>query len=113
MTTQRILVVDDKPTMLSLFQRILPDHDVTTADDGAKALALLDAEANAGASFDVIVSDIRMPKLDGISLLKEVKRRAPETEVILMTAFAEVEDAVQAMKAGAFDYLIKPFDPDL
>jgi DNA-binding NtrC family response regulator len=109
MPTQRILIVDDKPTMRSLFERILPDHDVTTASDGAKALMLLDAEGE----FDVIVSDIRMPKLDGISLLKEVKRRAPETEVILMTAYAEVEDAVQAMKAGAFDYLIKPFDPDV
>jgi len=109
MATQRILVVDDKPTMLSMFERILPDYEVVTAEDGAKALILMDGEA----PFDVVVSDIRMPRLDGISLLKEVKKRAPETEVILMTAYAEVEDAVQVMKAGAFDYLIKPFDPDV
>lgn len=108
MTAQRILVVDDKDTMRSLFQRILKEHDVVTADNGAKALALLGTEQ----PFDVIVSDIRMPKLDGLSLLKEVKRVHPDVEVILMTAFAEVGDAVDAMKAGASDYLVKPFDPD-
>ncbi len=108
MSPYRILVVDDKETMLSLFQRILSEHQVSTAGDGAKALAMLDAEE----PFDVIVSDIRMPGLDGLSLLKEVKRVQPETEVILMTAYAEVGDAVDAMKAGAMDYLVKPFDPD-
>ncbi|MGD8627841.1 MAG: sigma-54 dependent transcriptional regulator [bacterium] len=108
MSPYRIMVVDDKETMRSLFQRILTDHQVITAGDGAKALAMLDADQ----PFDVIVSDIRMPGLDGLSLLKEVKRVQPETEVILMTAYAEVGDAVEAMKAGAMDYLVKPFDPD-
>ena len=104
----RILVVDDKDTMRSLFERILENHVVVTADDGAKALALLEIED----PFDVIVSDIRMPKVDGLTLLKEVKRTCPETAVILMTAYAEVSSAVEAMKSGAFDYLVKPFDPD-
>jgi DNA-binding NtrC family response regulator len=108
MSEYRILVVDDKETMLSLFQRILSDHQVRTASDGAKALALIDEDE----PFDLIISDIRMPGLDGLSLLKEVKQIHPETEVILMTAYAEVGDAVEAMKAGASDYLVKPFDPD-
>jgi DNA-binding NtrC family response regulator len=108
MNEYRILVVDDKETMLSLFQRLLSDHQVRTAGDGTKALALIDEEE----PFDLIISDIRMPGLDGLSLLKEVKHVHPETEVILMTAYAEVGDAVEAMKAGASDYLVKPFDPD-
>jgi DNA-binding NtrC family response regulator len=108
MSSYRILIVDDKETMRSLFQRLLSDHRVTTASDGAKALALIDEDE----PFDVIVSDIRMPGLDGLSLLKEVKQVHPETEVILMTAYAEIGDAVEAMKAGALDYLVKPFDPD-
>ncbi len=108
MSEYRILVVDDKETMLSLFERILSDHQVRTASDGAKALALIDEDE----PFDLIISDIRMPGLDGLSLLKEVKQIHPETEVILMTAYAEVGDAVEAMKAGASDYLVKPFDPD-
>jgi DNA-binding NtrC family response regulator len=108
MSAYRILVVDDKETMRSLFERILPDHQVSTASDGARALAMIDADR----PYDVIVSDIRMPGMDGLALLKEVKRVQPETEVILMTAYAEVGDAVEAMKAGAMDYLVKPFDPD-
>jgi DNA-binding NtrC family response regulator len=108
MSSYRILVVDDKETMLSLFQRLLSDHQVSTASDGSKAVALIDEDE----PFDLVISDIRMPGLDGLSLLKEVKRVHPDTEVILMTAYAEVGDAVEAMKAGALDYLVKPFDPD-
>lgn len=104
----RILVVDDKDNMLSLFTRILCDYDVVTVGDGAAALGLIAA----GEEFDVVVSDIQMPKVSGLTLLKEVKKVQPDIEVILMTAFAEVSDAVDAMKSGAYDYLVKPFDPD-
>lgn len=104
----RILVVDDKENMLSMFTRILPDHDVVTVSDGAEALGLIAA----GEEFDVVVSDIQMPKVNGLTLLKEVKNVHPDVEVILMTAYAEVADAVEAMKSGAYDYLVKPFDPD-
>jgi DNA-binding NtrC family response regulator len=62
--------------------------------------------------FDVVVTDLRMPGADGFEVLRAVKARAPETEVIMMTAFATVGDAVEAMKQGAYDYLQKPFDPD-
>ncbi|MEK7483090.1 MAG: sigma-54 dependent transcriptional regulator, partial [Planctomycetota bacterium] len=105
---KRILVVDDKETMCSLFQRLLTNYTVITANDGAKALGLY----SSGERFNVIISDIRMPQLDGLTLLKEVKRISPDTEVILMTAYAEIGEAIKAMKSGAFDYLVKPFDSD-
>ncbi|MFP2903361.1 sigma-54-dependent transcriptional regulator, partial [Corallococcus sp. 4LFB] len=103
-----VLVVDDKENMLKLFARILGDaYAVTTAPDGVQALALLSARA-----FDVVVTDIQMPGADGFTVLREVKRRAPDTEVLLVTAYASVPKAVEAIKEGAYDYLSKPFDPD-
>jgi DNA-binding NtrC family response regulator len=108
MSTAKVLVVDDKENMLKLFGRILGDgYSVTTASDGARALALLAEE-----SFDVVVTDLRMPGADGFQVLQATKQRSPETEVILMTAYASVSDAVEAIRQGAYDYLQKPFDPD-
>lgn len=108
MTRPRVLVVDDKDNIVKLLARILtPELDVTTAGDGTRALALMTEQ-----EFDVILSDIRMPGADGMKVLRETKRLYPETEVILMTAFATVQDAVSAMKDGAYDYLQKPFEPD-
>jgi DNA-binding NtrC family response regulator len=107
-TRARVLVVDDKDNIVKLLARILsPEFDITTAEDGTRALALI-----AATEFDVIVSDIRMPGADGMTVLRETRRQYPETEVILMTAFATVQDAVSAMKEGAYDYLQKPFEPD-
>ncbi len=103
-----VLVVDDKENMLKLLSRILGDaYAVTTAGDGERALALL-----ASREFDVVVTDIQMPGADGFAVLREVKRRAPATEVVLMTAYASIPKAVEAMREGAYDYLTKPFDPD-
>jgi len=94
--------------MRRLVARILADaFEVEEADDGARALALV-----ATRPYDVVVTDIRMPGADGFELLAAVKARAPATEVVLMTGYATVQDAVRAMKQGAFDYLEKPFDPD-
>ncbi len=108
MNPARILVADDKENIVRLFQRIL-EHDfhVTTAADGTRALAALESD-----SFDVVITDIRMPGHDGLEILREVKRTQPETEVILMTAFGSVQSAVEAIKEGAYDYLTKPFEPD-
>lgn len=107
MSRARVLVVDDKDTMRSLFQRLLAAHDVAVAPDAARALALIDSE-----DFDAVVSDIRMPGLDGHALLAELRRSKPDVPVILMTAFGSVHDAVAAMKLGALDYLTKPFEPE-
>ncbi len=108
MAQARVLVVDDKENMLKLFERILAgDNEITTAADGARALALV-----ASREFDVVLTDIRMPGADGFEVLKAVKSRSPDTEVIMMTGYAAIQDAVTAMKQGAYDYLQKPFDPD-
>ncbi|MFY0522285.1 sigma-54-dependent transcriptional regulator [Archangium gephyra] len=107
-TRGRVLVVDDKENILKLFARLLGDtYEVTCAEDGARALALVAAQ-----EFDVVVSDVRMPGADGFEVLRAVKSRYPDTEVVMMTGFATVPDAVEAMRAGAFDYLQKPFLPD-
>ena len=104
-----MLVVDDRINMLKLFAKILDEcHAVTTAQDGTSALGLVLGDC----PFDVVVSDIRMPGADGFDVLRTVKRHSPATEVILMTAYAAVPAAVEAIKEGAFDYLQKPFDPD-
>ena len=104
----RVLVVDDKENLRKLLGRILADgYAVDQAEDGARALSLV-----ATRSYDVVVTDIRMPGADGFELLAAVKARSPDTEVVMMTGYATVADAVRAMKQGAFDYLEKPFDPD-
>jgi len=108
MDRARILVVDDKENILKLFARILGDsYEVTSAADGGRAISLI-----GGQEFDVIITDLRMPGADGFEVLRAAKARAPETEVVMMTAYATVQDAVSAMKQGAYDYLAKPFDPD-
>jgi DNA-binding NtrC family response regulator len=108
MERARILVVDDKENIVKLFARILGDgHELTTAADGGRAISLV-----ASQPFDVVVTDLRMPGADGFEVLRAVKSRSPETEVIMMTAYATVGDAVEAMRQGAYDYLQKPFDPD-
>ncbi len=104
----RVLIVDDKESMLSLLTRVLGERfQVTTALDGETAIAKLHA-----GSFDVVVSDIRMPGKDGLEVLQAAKQIDPNVEVVLMTAYASVQNAVEAIRAGAFDYLPKPFDPD-
>ena len=104
----RILIVDDKENMRGLLRDILaPQHDVALAADGAAARMQLEA-----GEFDVVVTDIRMPTLDGFELVKLVKERWPLTEVVVMTAFGSIQSAVEAMRRGAYDYIQKPFDPD-
>ena len=82
-------------------------HLVTSAADGSEALALLAAH-----HYDVVISDIRMPRLDGWRLFEHVRKTAPDTSVILMTAYATVPDAINAMALGACEYLPKPVDAD-
>jgi DNA-binding NtrC family response regulator len=103
-----VLVVEDKENMLKLLERVLGEvHAVRTAENGSRALALV-----ASQTFDVVVTDIRMPGADGFEVLEAVKKGSPQTEVILITAHASIPRAVEAIKQGAYDYLAKPFDPD-
>jgi DNA-binding NtrC family response regulator len=80
---------------------------VRLASDGAEAISLAGERV-----YDVVVSDVRLPKADGLAVFKKVREQSPTTDVILITAFGRVPDAVQALKDGAYDYLTKPFDPD-
>ena len=104
-----ILVVDDERTVRdSLYNWFIEDgYHVDCAEDAKKALSTLEAE-----SFDIVLADIKMPGMDGLEMLKRIKNIQKDVIVIMMTAFATVETAVQALKDGAFDYVTKPFDPD-
>ena len=103
-----VLVVDDKPSMVQLLQRILADrYHVITASSGEEALIKI-----AVAAVDVVVTDVKMPGMSGLSLMAAIQQRHPGVEVILMTAYASIESVVDAMRAGAYDYLPKPFEPD-
>jgi DNA-binding NtrC family response regulator len=103
-----VLVVEDRPNVLELMATILEDaYDVTLAPDGAAALSVIGSKA-----FDVVLTDIRMPGASGFEVLRAVQARSPRTRVVMMTAYANVPDAVAAMKQGAFDYVAKPLDAD-
>ncbi|HET6679647.1 MAG TPA: sigma-54 dependent transcriptional regulator [Gemmatimonadaceae bacterium] len=103
----RILVADDEPGLREFVAEALEDdgHMVTQAADGAEA-----AQELARAQFDLLVTDLRMPRLDGLALLRRARSDQPDLEVIVLTAHGSVDSAVEAMKLGAFDYLEKPID---
>ena len=101
----KVLVVEDEPDLCSLIAETLVDegHEVTSAHDGAEAMALISAT-----TYDVVLADVRLPRVDGLTLFRRLRAEAPSTDMILMTGDAAVSDAVAALKEGAFDYLTKP-----
>jgi len=103
----RILVVDDDQGMREFLEIMLSreGYSVATAGDGGKALSLCRKE-----KFDLIITDLKMPRMDGIAILRGIRDVSPETMVILITAYASGETAVTAMKEGAYDYIEKDFD---
>ncbi|MHB1847118.1 MAG: response regulator, partial [Deltaproteobacteria bacterium] len=103
----RLLIIDDDPGVLRAMQTLFKrgGHQVIALSDPAEAVGSLTEEAP-----DVVLTDIRMPHLSGMDILGLVKSRRPEAEVILMTAFGSVQLAVEAVKKGAYDFLLKPFD---
>src|SRR5690606_355607 len=105
----RILICDDQEVMRDSLAGILAreGHEVVAAADAAAALQRLSSQR-----FDLLITDLKMPKMTGIELLAEAKKLRPEMPVVLMTAFATVQTAVEAMKLGAYDYIQKPFDGD-
>lgn len=104
--TPRILVVDDEATTrISLAELLrLEGYDVSTAASGEEALELV----NRTPPFDLMVLDIKMPGMDGLQLTEVVQRHSPDTVIILLTAFGTLETAIQALRRGAHDYLLKP-----
>jgi len=105
----RILVVDDELSMREflgiLFEK--EGHSVRLAEGGEAALQRLDDD-----EFDLVITDLKMPGVDGLEVVEKVKAVAPDTQVIVITAFATTETAVEAMKRGAYDYVMKPFKVD-
>ena len=103
----RILIADDQEMMRDSLAATLArqGHEPVACADGAMAASKL-----AEGRFDLLITDLKMPKLTGIELLAEARKLRPEMPVVLMTAFATVQTAVEAMKLGAYDYIQKPFD---
>ena len=107
---ERVLVVDDEEGIRSFIAEVLTGEglQVTLAEDGQEALDLL-----ARKSFHLLISDLKMPRVDGMELLRRARAEQPEMEVIMLTAYGTVQSAVEAMRIGAFDYLQKPLSgPD-
>ncbi len=109
MAFRNVLIVDDEESMRHLLSVILRDHGyearaVSNGDEALRELAARD--------YDLVLSDVRMPRMGGIALLAEVKQLYPELTVIVMSAYGSHDSAIEAMKAGAYDYVSKPFRPD-
>jgi two-component system response regulator PilR (NtrC family) len=107
MTKEHIIVADDQQSMREVLDILLrkEGYQVSTASNGEEVLKLVEKDI-----FDLVLMDIRMPKMDGISALKRIKNLSPETIVIMITAYASTDTAIQAMKEGAYDYITKPFN---
>jgi DNA-binding NtrC family response regulator len=105
--TRRVLVVDDDPTILESVADALAEDGitVTVAEGGVRALAMLQHAAP-----DVVLSDVRMPDIDGLALLREIKAKHPESDVVMMTAFDDMPTVVSSMRGGAVEFLVKPLD---
>lgn len=109
MITGKVLIIDDEPGILRSFGLLLKQdgHDVRQASTGAGGLALLAKE-----TCDLVLLDFAMPEMDGLAVLREIRRRYPELVVIMITGYGEVSLVVEAVKEGAYDYLLKPPEPD-
>src|SRR3954451_17031782 len=106
---KQVLIVDDEPNLRKILSAQLSrdGYDVLTAEDGEQGLSVLREH-----HIDLVVTDLKMPKVDGMTLLREALREDPELPIVMITAHGTVDTAVEALKLGAFDYLTKPFDKD-
>lgn len=106
----KILIVEDDVAFCTMLQTYLKkkDFEVSTAFSASEAFSILEKNR-----FEIIISDVRLPDKEGLEILREVKSREPQSEVIMMTSYAEIKMAVNAMKEGAFDYIAKPFNPEV
>jgi len=107
---KKILVVDDESEMRVALETTLKreGYQPVSVQDGKAAWEKIEHE-----SFDLIISDVKMPRMDGVELLRAVKQHSPKTIVIMMTAYGDIDNAVETMKVGAFDYLLKPFSAEI
>jgi DNA-binding NtrC family response regulator len=107
----QIAVIDDDPEMRSMLvdHLTMEDYSVRAFSDGAEALAFLNGTDPAASLIELVISDLRMPDVDGLSLLRNFKPKHPDVPVILMTAYASLDSAIEGLRKGAFDYITKPF----
>lgn len=107
---KKILIVDDEVEMRIALETTLKreGYNLSLAENGEQALERLDED-----KFDLVLTDVKMPKMNGIELLKNLKQQSPKTIAIMMTAYGDIDNAVETMKAGAFDYLLKPFSAEI
>ena len=105
----QVLVIDDDAVVGRSFDRVLSEkgYDVSTVLSGEEALETMEDN-----NFDVVMLDLRMPGLDGMEVLKTIKQRWPDSEVIVVTGYPSIETAKEAVRLGAFNYLTKPLGPD-
>ena len=104
---QKILAVDDQPHMLVLLERIIREekkYEFSSTNNPLEVPGILDKE-----EFDLIVTDLKMPGMDGLEILEHIQRNNRREKVIIITAFGELDTALRAMQGGAFDYITKPF----
>ena len=108
--SKKILIVDDEPEMrIALTEALKREgYQTDSAENAPDALHRLEGE-----EFDLVISDVKMPKMSGQELLREIKEQSPHTRVIMMTAYGTIDNAVESMKQGAFDYLLKPFSIEI
>ena len=108
MKTRLLIVDDEKDFVEALAERlVIRDYDATTSMDGRDAI-----EKAKRYNFDVVILDVKMPGMDGVEVLREIKGIKPLTEVIMLTGHATVDSAIEGMKLGAYDYLMKPCETE-
>ena len=107
MTTRQVLIVDDEPKMQRILEIMLKQmgHNALLANNGQEALEIIKVNC-----VDLVVSDLQMPVMNGMELLKKLREQAIDIPCIIITAYGTVQTAVEAMKHGAIDYIIRPFD---
>ena len=110
-----ILVIDDEESLRHTLGRVLRQagYEVTTAGEGNEALRLVNSGYENTSPYDVVYLDIRLPGMDGLQVLKEIRQRDAHLPVILLTAYGSLKTALEALRLGATDYLIKPLDPEV
>jgi len=114
MSKPQILIVDDEDALRFLLASELEAEafDVQSAGDGDEAIEMIRKKIERREKFDVILLDIKMPRVDGFEVLKFVKGNVPETKVIMLTAYADVKNAIESLRQGASDFVSKPYDLD-
>jgi len=103
---ETILIVDDEKNYLVVLSAFLSEegYETMTAEEGQEALEILET-----ADIDLVLTDMKMPSMDGIELLRRIKKKSPDLPLVVMTAYGTVEKAVEAMQQGAFNFIQKPF----